>query len=91
MRGFDLLDHGGVCGDVVGVELAGVHRGRTRVAYRGHLGFEPVGAARGQHHGVARCQPNRQFGADLAASAEYDHDTTIRVSRVFHSSDYHLR
>jgi hypothetical protein len=68
-----------------------VHCGRTRAADRGDLGFELVRTPRGKHHRVAPGEANGQFGADFAASAEYDNDTTIRVSRVFHSSDYDLR
>ena len=66
-------------------------RGRARGPHCGHLRVKPVGTAGGQHHDGAGGQPNRQFAADLAAPPENHHDTTVRVSRVVHGSDYVLR
>ena len=68
------VDQRRVRGQVVGVELADVHRGG---AGRSH-GARPasassVGAAGGEHHGRAGRQPLRELDADLAAAAE-DHD-----------------
>ncbi len=86
--GHDRRHQRSVRGQVVGVELADVHLGRTGLLEGGDLLGEPVGAAGGQHHGGAGSQPPREFGADLAAAAE-NHDRS--AARVIHGCDYLLR
>ena len=76
-----------VRGEVVGVELDGVHGRRTGVAHRGDLVAQPGGVAGGEHHGGAGGEPAGQFQTDLAATAK-DND---RPRCVLHGSDYPLR
>ena len=86
--GDDRRDQRAVRGQVVGVELAHVHRRRARRPHGRDLLVELVGAPRRQHHGRAGGQPRGQLDADLAAAAE-NHDQPS--ARVLHGCDYVLR
>ncbi len=68
--GDDRGDQRAVRGQVVGVELPGVHRGGAGGFERVDLFSEPVGVACGQHDRRSRCQKPRQLDADLAAAAQ---------------------
>ena len=95
MLGEEFVDQRTVRGQVVGVEFAGVHGGRTRGAHHRDLLAEPVGITGGEHHRGPRRQALGQFHADLAAAAENHHnlprDLTWCVGRVLHGGDYSLR
>ena len=93
--GEELVDQRPVRGEVVGVELAGVHGGGTRGPHHRHLLAEPIGAAGGEHHRRPGCQSLGEFESDLAAAPENHHnlprDLPWCVGRVLHGGDYSLR
>ena len=89
--GLDLVHQRNVRGQVVGVELAGLHVGSARRPDRLHLVGQLVGPAGRKHHRVARRQPDGQFQADLAPAAEDDDHLAASIRRVVHGCDYHLR
>lgn len=62
-----------------------------RRAHRLHLVGQLVGPARGEHHRVARRQPDGQFQADLAAAKTTPDHPAAAIRRVVHGCDYHLR
>ena len=66
----DRGDQRAVRGDVVGVELPGVHRCGSGRLDEGHLLVESVGITCGQHHRRPGSQKPRKFNADLAAAAQ---------------------
>lgn len=86
--GNERSDQRAVCGQVVGVELPGVHRYSASCAECGGLVGELIGVPRGQHHRRPGSQASREFAADLAAAAENYYRSS---ARVVHGCDYCLR
>ncbi len=68
--GDDRGDQRAVRGQVVGVELPGVHRRGARGFERGDLVIELIGFACGQHHRRSGRQAPCELDADLAAAAQ---------------------
>jgi len=77
-----------VRGQIVGVELPGMHRRGTGSKARRDLLVEPVGGAGRQDHRRPGSQPPSKLNADLAAATQNQYRTR---ARVVHGCDYHLR